>query len=150
MPHALSWFQPDVLVVEAGADAHRFDPLAHLALSSHAFEVLFRRLAALADAHCAGRLLVTLGGGYHLDSAPRMWVLLYHLLAGRELPERMPEAWRRAWQGRVPVHLSATLHDAPARASAPGVADVNRETARRLMERAASVWMGGCEAATMG
>ncbi|HYE57539.1 MAG TPA: acetoin utilization protein AcuC [Rhodothermales bacterium] len=149
VPHALAWFRPDVLVVEAGADAHRFDPLAHLALSSHAFETLFRRLVALADEHCGGRMLVTLGGGYHLDSAPRVWTLLYHVLAGKELLERMPEAWRREWQGRVSVHLSEALHDAPARPSAPGVTEGNQETVRRLMERAAAVWMGNCEVGRM-
>jgi acetoin utilization protein AcuC len=149
VPHALAWFRPDVLVVEAGADAHRFDPLAHLALSSHAFEAVFGRLVALADEHCGRRLLVTLGGGYHLDSAPRVWTLLYHVLAGADVPERMPEAWRRDWQRRVPVYLPEALHDAPARPSAPGVEEANRETVRVLMERAAAVWMGGCEAGRM-
>ena len=137
VPAALAAFRPDVLVVEAGADAHRFDPLAHLALSTHAFETLFRRVVALADKHTRGRLLVTLGGGYHLDAAPRIWVLLYHVLAGLPLPETMPEAWRAEWQRHVGTHLSEHLHDEAPRDSAPGVAQANAATVRALLERAA-------------
>ncbi len=138
VPPALAWFRPDVLVVEAGADVHRYDPLAHLALSSHAFEALARRIVGLAEAHTGGRLVVTLGGGYHLDASPRLWAILWHVLADLPIPERVPEAWRRRWQARVPVHLSETLHDAPARPSGEGVVAANRATVAAL--RAASAW----------
>ncbi len=140
VPRALAWFRPDVLVVEVGADTHRYDPLAHLALSSHAFEALARRILALADAHTDGRLVATLGGGYHMDAAPRMWAIVWHVLAGRPLPERIPEAWRAAWQPRVPVHLSETFHDAPARPSGEGVEAANRATVAALLAGMAGVW----------
>ena len=135
VPDAIAAFGPDVLVVEAGGDAHRFDPLAHLALSTHAFEAVFRRLVDLADRHCGGRLVVTLGGGYHLDAVVRIWAILWHVLADRPLPVAMPEAWRAAWQPRVPVHLTATLHDAEARPSRPDAAAANEATVARLRAR---------------
>lgn len=127
-------FRPDVLCVEAGADAHRFDPLAHLALSTHAFEAVFRRIVALADELTGGRLLVTLGGGYHLDAAPRIWTILYHVLADRPLPEALPATYLDAWQPRLPLRLTPTLHDAEApRPSAPGAAEANRRAVEATM-----------------
>lgn len=138
VPGAIAAFHPDVLVVEAGGDAHRFDPLAHLALSTHAFEAVFRRLVGLADAHCAGRIVVALGGGYHLDAVVRIWTILWHVLAARPIPERVPEPWRASWQRRVPVHLTATLHDAEVRASRPDAEAANAATVarlRRLLDR---------------
>ena len=42
VPYALSQFQPDVLMVQCGADAHFSDPLADLLLTTGAYETLFR------------------------------------------------------------------------------------------------------------
>lgn len=141
VPHALAWFRPDVLVVEAGADAHRLDPLAHLTLSTHGFERLFRRLLALADTHTEGRALFTLGGGYHPDSTVRVWLLLVALLAGAPLPERLPEAWRATWESRLNVPIHPILHDAEPTTSQPGVSEATRLTTRTLLEQVAGLWM---------
>lgn len=61
-------FSPDVIVVCAGFDAAAGDPLAHLMLSMSAFGQFGRKLRALADEACEGRLIATLEGGYHLAS----------------------------------------------------------------------------------
>ena len=59
-------FAPDWVLISAGFDAHRADPLADLALSSGDFAALTRRTAAFAPA--PGRVLVFLEGGYDLDA----------------------------------------------------------------------------------
>lgn len=61
-------FAPDLILVSAGFDAHRADPLAELELETGDFAWVTERLCDLADAHCGGRLVSCLEGGYDLDA----------------------------------------------------------------------------------
>ena len=65
---ALAAFEPDLILVSAGFDAHAADPLASLRLGEADYAWITRRLCALADALCAGRIVATLEGGYDLDA----------------------------------------------------------------------------------
>lgn len=60
-------FQPDLILVSAGFDAHRLDPLANLRLDEADFGWATRRLLELADRHAGGRLVSILEGGYSLE-----------------------------------------------------------------------------------
>lgn len=66
--------EPDNLVpichacLGPGFDAHRADPLGHLAWESATYGHLARRVAALSAELCQGRCLFTLEGGYHVPS----------------------------------------------------------------------------------
>ena len=62
----LHTFQPDLLFVSAGFDAHELDPLAHMRVSEAGFDAMTRRLAAVADACCDGRMVLVTEGGYDL------------------------------------------------------------------------------------
>ncbi len=65
---ALSGFRPDILLISAGFDAHKSDPLANLSLTERGFAHLTRCLVRLANEHCGGRLVSCLEGGYDLDA----------------------------------------------------------------------------------
>jgi acetoin utilization deacetylase AcuC-like enzyme len=62
---AIAAFEPDLLLVSAGFDAHVDDPLAQLELSTGLFEELARRAAVLAP-----RVGAVLEGGYNLETLP--------------------------------------------------------------------------------
>ena len=64
----LDAFRPDLVVVSAGFDAHRRDPLASLRLDEADFAWVTSRLMEVADRHAAGRLVSVLEGGYDLDA----------------------------------------------------------------------------------
>lgn len=64
----LAAFRPQLMLVSAGFDAHRLDPLADMNLGSEDFAWLGAELAALADAHASGRLISALEGGYSLSA----------------------------------------------------------------------------------
>lgn len=67
-------FDPDLVVVAAGFDAHVADPLGDMRLSSDGFRRLAELVRAIADRHAGGRLLATLEGGYALDAlADSVW-----------------------------------------------------------------------------
>jgi acetoin utilization deacetylase AcuC-like enzyme len=65
---AVDAFKPQLLLVSAGFDAHRRDPLAQLRLEAADFAWITRELAAVADRHCRGRIVSMLEGGYDLDA----------------------------------------------------------------------------------
>jgi acetoin utilization deacetylase AcuC-like enzyme len=68
---SLARFAPELIVVSAGFDAHRADPLAALALTEADFAWATRRLMDIAAATCGGKLVSTLEGGYHLGALAR-------------------------------------------------------------------------------
>lgn len=62
----LDAFRPQLVLVSAGFDAHRDDPLADIRLGHEDYAWVTARLAGLARAHAGGRLVSTLEGGYDL------------------------------------------------------------------------------------
>ena len=64
----LADFGPDLVIISAGFDAHRRDPLANLNLVEGDFMWITRRLMEVAQKHCCGRIVSVLEGGYHLQS----------------------------------------------------------------------------------
>ena len=61
-------FNPDLLLVSAGFDAHIDDPLCNLNLETEDFIWVTRELMLVADECCDGRLVSTLEGGYNLNA----------------------------------------------------------------------------------
>ena len=65
---ALDAFAPQLLLVSAGFDAHRADPLAGLELEEADFSWVTARLMEMAERHCGGKLVSVLEGGYDLKA----------------------------------------------------------------------------------
>ncbi|MFD0739955.1 histone deacetylase family protein [Lysobacter koreensis] len=65
---ALDGFRPQLLLVSAGFDAHRLDPLAQLELEADDYRWLTVELLAIAHRHAQGRIVSMLEGGYDLDA----------------------------------------------------------------------------------
>ncbi|TCT24896.1 histone deacetylase family protein [Thermomonas haemolytica] len=64
----LDAFRPQLVLISAGFDGHRRDPLAGLQLEAEDYARLTARLVALADRHCDGRVVSMLEGGYDLEA----------------------------------------------------------------------------------
>ncbi|GJE43982.1 histone deacetylase family protein [Methylobacterium soli] len=79
----LEAFQPDLIVISAGFDAHRLDPLANLRLDETDFAWATRRLMELADRHAGGRIVSVLEGGYSLEGLARSVAAHVDALMGR-------------------------------------------------------------------
>jgi acetoin utilization deacetylase AcuC-like enzyme len=78
---ALDAFAPELLMVSAGFDAHRDDPLAGMEVSDDGFEQITRLLVASANQHCGGKIVSTLEGGYNLAALARCVVRHLTVLA---------------------------------------------------------------------
>ena len=80
----LDAFAPQLVLVSAGFDAHRDDPLAQLAWEEDDFAWITERLCDLAAAHAGGRLVSCLEGGYDLDALARSVAVHVDVLRRRE------------------------------------------------------------------
>ena len=65
---ALDAFGPEFMLISAGFDAHRSDPLAQLLLDEADYTWISERLIEIADRHAGGRLVSALEGGYDLPA----------------------------------------------------------------------------------
>src|ERR1700687_3069994 len=63
---ALDAFRPEMVLISAGFDAHRNDPLAQLLLEDADYTWVTERLLEVARQHAGGRVVATLEGGYDL------------------------------------------------------------------------------------
>jgi len=68
---ALRNFSPDIVLISAGFDAHRDDPLAQIRLVEPDFAWVTDKLLEVAEKHAGGRVVSTLEGGYDLDALGR-------------------------------------------------------------------------------
>ena len=78
---ALLEFQPQLLIISAGFDAHEDDPLASLRFTDDDYAWATRELLRLADIACDGKVVSALEGGYDLDALARstavhVWTLM--------------------------------------------------------------------------
>ena len=64
-------FRPEVLILSAGFDAHRDDPLADIQLTEEGFRFLSRFTIELANRFCGGKIVSLLEGGYERESLTR-------------------------------------------------------------------------------
>lgn len=60
-------YAPQAILLSAGFDAHRRDPLGGMNVTEHAYGELTRRMVECAERHCGGRLFSLLEGGYDME-----------------------------------------------------------------------------------
>lgn len=115
----LERIQPAALVLQAGADGLADDPMSGLMLSNGGYWQVLRAVRGLAP-----RLIVLGGGGYNPWSVARAWAGNWAILAGREMPDRLPpdaEAilrairWRHSRALAPPERWFTRLTDPPSR-----------------------------------
>jgi len=108
---------PRALVITTGADALQGDPLSKLELSNaglcNGVMTLVRRYPSA---------VVLGGGGYNPWTLPRCWTVLWAMLSGRDIPDRLPDAAVALFSGLecdlvdeedVRPEWTTTLLDAP-------------------------------------
>jgi acetoin utilization deacetylase AcuC-like enzyme len=77
----LRQYDPDLLLVSAGFDAHERDPLAGMRLTSGAFAAMTAELRKVAEACCRGRMVLVTEGGYDLRALSESLDLVVESLA---------------------------------------------------------------------
>jgi acetoin utilization deacetylase AcuC-like enzyme len=64
---AIDDYRPQAILLSAGFDAHRRDPLGGMHVTEQAYGEITRRIVEAAERHCGGRVLSLLEGGYDME-----------------------------------------------------------------------------------
>jgi acetoin utilization deacetylase AcuC-like enzyme len=65
---ALHRFRPQLLMISAGFDAHKDDPLASINLTEESFARMTELLMEISEKYCDGRIVSVLEGGYNVHA----------------------------------------------------------------------------------
>ena len=79
---AAEWFDPDILLISAGFDAHVEDPLASMCLTEDGFTELSDIVRGIAERHAEGKIISVLEGGYGRRAMPASVVGHLNVLMG--------------------------------------------------------------------
>lgn len=106
-------FEPELVIVSAGFDAHKQDRMAGMTMSCDGFACLTRCLMEIADMCCNGALVLTLEGGYHIDSTTQSVKAVLDELSGvtkADIDRASEKA--RAKKVKYVLHRSVHVHRA--------------------------------------
>jgi acetoin utilization deacetylase AcuC-like enzyme len=83
-------FRPEFVLISAGFDAHRRDPLAGMTVTEEGFRAMSRLLVGLAATHAEGRIAAILEGGYDLRALQAAVPAVLDELGGVHAAEALP------------------------------------------------------------
>ncbi len=81
---AVRRFQPQLIMLSAGYDAHWSDPIGPMVVSVQGFAIMTRMLTDLAAEICDGRIVLVLEGGYNLDALGASALAATQVLLGQQ------------------------------------------------------------------
>lgn len=87
---AIKNFKSEIILISAGFDAHKEDPLANINLSTDCFKWMTERIVEAANEHCDGRIISLLEGGYNLKVLPECVGEHVEVLCGLSNPGSNP------------------------------------------------------------
>ncbi len=74
--------KPEIILFQAGADCIAGDPITHLQYSTQVHTFVTKRLCAIADEYCKGRIIAMGGGGYNLTNLALAWNAVLEAMIG--------------------------------------------------------------------
>jgi len=81
---AVERFEPDLMLISVGLDAHWMDPLGGMQLTLEGYDHLARACLDMAERCCGGRIVFAMEGGYDLPALAHGWRNIAHALLGQD------------------------------------------------------------------
>ena len=100
-------FEPEMVLVSGGFDAHTRDPIGGMHVSTEGFATIAALVKDIADRHCGGRLAMTLEGGYDLLGLSDSVATVARVFGG----EPAPDFESHGQPGDVPNKLIDAVQD---------------------------------------
>src|SRR5712692_3053858 len=101
----LGQFEPDLLIVSAGFDAHERDPLGGMRLTTPAFAAMTLELRGVAEKCCGGRIVAAVEGGYDLHAFAASLDAVIEALSGPPAEANWPVSGIASTRGRESVDV---------------------------------------------
>ena len=109
VPIAVRKYQPEIIFLQCGADAHANDMLAHLQLTTRTYVEITRTIHELAHEVANGRLVVFGGGGYNPANVARTWTIVAGTLAKITLPTTSSPSWQKMFEAMIGEKAPASI-----------------------------------------
>jgi acetoin utilization deacetylase AcuC-like enzyme len=103
----LRQFEPDLVIVSAGFDAHERDPLGGMRVTTPAFGAMTMALRQVAEECCQGRIVCVTEGGYDLQALAASIDVVLETLSGPVSDPRWPASGISAVRGRASVQAAS-------------------------------------------
>jgi len=111
VPRLTRAYEPEIILMQCGADSHANDLLAHLDLTTNAYGEIVSTIHQLAHEVCDRRLVLLGGGGYNLGNAVRCWTIAFNELAEARPREEIPKEWLKLYRNLGEGEPPRILHD---------------------------------------
>jgi acetoin utilization deacetylase AcuC-like enzyme len=106
-------FQPELILVSAGFDAHARDPLASMQVTEVGYGWMGKKLREVAEESAAGRVGVVLEGGYDLTALEQSMAASLRGVMGWDVPEPEGPVSERQRQAVEAARLAAEAAPGP-------------------------------------
>jgi acetoin utilization deacetylase AcuC-like enzyme len=80
-------FQPQMLLISVGFDAHWNDPITSLGLSTAGYRMLAQKVIGLAETYCNGKIVFVLEGGYNPTNVANGAAAVFAAATGAAIPD---------------------------------------------------------------
>jgi acetoin utilization protein AcuC len=115
VPSLIHAYKPEFIIAQCGADSHADDMLAHLQLTTRAYEEIIHTLHKLAHEVASGRMIALGGGGYNPASVARCWTLVAALLGEVNPTNDVPNKWKIDLRRSTSMTAPDTVRSEPTR-----------------------------------
>jgi acetoin utilization deacetylase AcuC-like enzyme len=78
-------FKPELIIIPSGFDAGAWDPLGRQMMTSTGYRSLAKKMMAIADEVCDGRLVLCHEGGYNAPTVPFYGLAVMETLSGLDM-----------------------------------------------------------------
>jgi acetoin utilization deacetylase AcuC-like enzyme len=113
---ALRAFKPELIIVPSGFDAGAHDPLGRMMMTSEGYRSLTKKLMAVADEVCGGRIVMCHEGGYNAPTVPFFGMAVLEALSGIKsgVEDPFQELFSMTGQQELQPHQDALITRAEA------------------------------------
>ncbi|WP_455370089.1 acetoin utilization protein AcuC, partial [[Eubacterium] cellulosolvens] len=98
VPAALRSYEPEIILLQSGADSHKGDPLTHLSITVKTYYEIASWLHKFVHEMCSGKIMIFGGGGYLLSNVARCWVKVLSVFLEKELSTKIPDEWQKYYK----------------------------------------------------
>jgi acetoin utilization protein AcuC len=98
VPAALRSYEPEIILLQSGADSHKGDPLTHLSITNKTYNEIASWLHKFVHEMCCGKIMIFGGGGYLLSNVARCWVKVLSVFLEKEISAKIPDEWQKYYK----------------------------------------------------
>jgi acetoin utilization protein AcuC len=111
VPVALRSYEPEIILLQSGADSLKGDPLTHLSINVKTYHEIASWLHKFVHEMCSGKIMIFGGGGYLLSNVARCWVKVLSVFLEKELTEKIPHEWQKLYESLTHDAAPSAMND---------------------------------------